>query len=223
LYLDAIEFKIEDATFQNLNTKQAQILIKSGKVAFGLPSLQDLLTHYSRLGASWAVSNWSDYLGFFDQVQHTTRNWISLLKEVDIESGQREYLLQKVPNEQVIPLLEVAIEIPDLVLQDKQVSASYAKLIELTSDSIVSRNSVALILIKNLAGLEDEEIRTVLSRLGTQFSLLVGDGVEVRVEKSHIMEKMVVALHNKHVLVKSFEIKLKYIHIELMKGDDEEI
>jgi len=210
-YLHSMAFELVDVNFEHINPNQAKLLIEANKVSFTPSSVISLKQHHPELAAEWMLGQWGAFTRLIDELQLNQADWICLLKRSTVNE-QKDFLLFKIPGEYTAVALSNGIAFPEQILTEKKVMVEMETLLAIAENTIIDKNSIALILAENINFMSEMQVEQVLTKLGGIFGLLT-NRQNLRIPKSDTMERLLNSMITANYFVASFETKSKFIHV----------
>jgi hypothetical protein len=210
--LEAVSFQFANVDFRAMSESQSKMLVESNKVIFEATTLSSLMLYHPILAAKWAVDNWESFIDIFGEVKLKPRSWAKLIERTAGNSEQQNFLLEKIPGENVVAVLDLGTSIPSEIIAKKRVTADYRTIERISLNPAIEKNIVNVLLTENLGNLNEKEARQILLNMGAEYAELT-QRANPKVPKSDLMENLLVALKDNGFFVASFETKNKYIHV----------
>ncbi|GEP93277.1 hypothetical protein SAMN05660909_05158 [Chitinophaga terrae (ex Kim and Jung 2007)] len=221
ILLRAVSFQFTNFEFSATLESQSKMLVESNKVIFEAITLSSLMQYHPTLAANWVADNWTAFINIFGEVKLNSRSWAKLIERTAGNSAQQNFLLEKIPGENVVAVLDLGASIPNEIISKKRVKADYRTIERISLNPAIEKNIVNVLLTENLGNLNEKEARQILLNMGAEYAELT-QRANPKVPKSDLMENLLMALKDNGFFVASFETKNKYIHVTSTPKEDPE-
>lgn len=210
----AIEFKIKSISDYNLQKDMIDMLLPkmeyNENTAFALKKVDfTKFIHFT-------LQHWSEFEKLADKLELTSDELIELFYS-GLTTVQRHFLYTQMSQSEILKLLHYGTKIPREVLEFPAFSMTAEQLQSLSGK--MDPETTVNVMIANMDNLTEESATPLLDALGGHYKKISKkQGKEV--EKSESMEALITSLHQKGLLIESYQPKKSVIEVKF-KADDE--